>query len=381
MGHLAECDRDFMEAAPYRDRMEAILNGDPVDVVPWSADLQWWRAGLDAQGTLHPRYRGVEGLLRLHQEQHTGIYLDGLYMVAENPGPRCSVDVELRGSDVRIETIHTPEGDLRTVSRRATDSWAIVEHPVQQVSDLRAVRAYYEDVVYTPKDEDYLWRQSLYGGWGMSMPLVQRTPLMDMVIRWCGIQSFVYLDMEHQDEVLATMDAVSTAQDRLYELLAQCPSPYLEIGDNISGEVVGGYFRRYGAPYYAKRVAQLHAAGKKVGSHIDGTLRPVLRAAAATGLDFVEGITPAPVGDLTADQIASELDGLDTIVWGGVPAALFAAPDWSTVRAYVEDVVRTLWRGGKLVLGVGDQVPPNGHISYCHRISDLMEELGPLGAW
>jgi hypothetical protein len=98
-------------------------------------------------------------------------------------------------------------------------------------------------------------------------------------------------------------------------------------------------------------------------------------------LDFVEGITPAPVGDLTPEQICDELAAYPTIVWGGVPASLFAEPDWDVVERQVSHAAKTLWRNGRLILGVGDQVPPNGYLDYCRRISELMRRLGPPGEW
>jgi len=364
-----------------RQRMATVLSRELADVVPWTADLQWWRSGLAAQGRLPARYQGVEGLLRLHQEQCTGIYLDGLYMCGAAP-TRGSVEVlDAVDGDSCVQTIRTPYGDLRTERRRATDSWAIVDHPVRTVGDLRSVCAYYDSLEYELNSAEYLRRVSLYGDWGIPMPLVQRTPLMEMVITWCGIQRFAYLEADHAEVVRSTLEAMSLSQDRLYRELQACPSPYLEIGDNISGEVVGGYFRRYGSEYYERRVAELHAAGKKVGTHIDGTLKPVLSLVAKTGVDFVEGITPAPVGDLSPEQIAAELAGLDTLVWGGVPAALFVEPDWQTVRDYITDALRYLWRDGRLILGVGDQVPPNGQIGYCQRISELVDELGSPSRW
>lgn len=360
-----------------RQRVDAVFSGRPVDVVPWFADLQWWRAGQAAAGRLPPEYEGVEGLLRLHRHLETGIYLDGLYMVAAGvASPGFAESEEAPSHDVLIHTVHTPVGDLRTVHRRATDSWAIVEYPVQTVEDLKAVQAYYEALQYTPQDAEYYRRQALYGDDGLSMPLVQRTPLMEMIVTWCGIMTFAVLEAEEPAQVQATMAAMSRSQDQLYALLADCPSPYLEIGDNISSEVVGGYFRRYGMAYYERRCEEMHTAGKKLGSHIDGTLRPVMHLAAEAGLDFVEGITPAPVGDLTPEEIRDELATCGTVVWGGVPASLFADPEWPAVERYVTGAVQTLGQGGRLILGVGDQVPPNGHLEYCREIARLMQRLG-----
>jgi len=370
-----------MEKLTPKERVQAIFAGEPVDILPWFADLQWWRAGLHAQGRLPRQFEGVEGLLRLHRQLSTGIYLDGFYMCAASPDPSGFSESVERQGNFRIRTIHTPEGDLRMVSKPATDSWAVVHYPVRTVQDMKAVRAYYEALHYSLNADEYLRRLSLYNGWGLPMPLVQRTPIMEMIITWCGIENFTYLEYDYPREVSETLTVMGCSQDKLYDLLALSPSPYLEIGDNISGEVVGGYFRKYGFEYYRRRADQIHAAGKKLGTHIDGTLGPVLRTVAETGVDFVEGITPSPVGDLSPEEIREELSGYDTIVWGGVPAALFAEPDWNVLRQYISGAARTLWRDGKLILGVGDQVPPNGEIDYCRRIARLMEELGPPTQW
>ncbi|MHB0877376.1 MAG: hypothetical protein ACYC5O_15170 [Anaerolineae bacterium] len=370
-----------METMTARERVDAVFAGRPVDVVPWFADLQWWRAGKQAAGRLRPGHQGIAGLLRLHRDYDTGIYLDGFYMVSAEPtGPGFGESVEEDG-DLLTRTLRTPAGDLRAVNQRATDSWAPVVYPVSDVDGLKAVQAYYEALWYTPQDEECCWRQALYGGSGLTMPLVQRTPLMELVVTWCGVMNLAVLEAEHPDQVRATIAVMECSQDNLYTLLAQCPSPYLEIGDNVSSEVVGGYFRRYGMSYYQRRSAEMHLAGKRLGSHIDGTLRPVMRLAAEAGLDFVEGITPALVGDLTPEEIRDELAPYPTIVWGGVPASLFAEPDWCAVERYVSHATRVLGRSGRLILGVGDQVPPNGHIEYCRGIADLMRRLGPPARW
>jgi hypothetical protein len=41
------------------------------------------------------------------------------------------------------------------------------------------------------------------------------------------------------------------------------------------------------------------------------------------------------------------------------------------MAAYVEHVLDT-WRDRPFVLGVADQVPPDGDITFCRRIADLL---------
>jgi len=147
----------------------------------------------------------------------------------------------------------------------------------------------------------------------------------------------------------------------------------IEIGDNLTAETVGGLFKRYGAPYYMKRLEHLHAAGKYVGVHLDGTMGGLITQLADTGLDFIEAITPAPVGDVSVEDLFS-LVKEKTILWGGVPGAMFAPPfTWDDVRPFVENIIQRYGTSGRFVLCSADQVPVNGDIDFVKRISELVE--------
>ena len=62
------------------------------------------------------------------------------------------------------------------------------------------------------------------------------------------------------------------------------------------------------------------------------------------------------------------------ILWGGIPGAMFASPyGWADVRKHVEKLLRD-WSGQPFVVGVGDQVPPDGNIDFCRRIADLLRK-------
>ena len=69
--------------------------------------------------------------------------------------------------------------------------------------------------------------------------------------------------------------------------------------------------------------------------------------------------------------------GPDIILIGGVPGAMFAAPFTAKeMKNQVKKIIRTYKESGKFILGVADQVPPDGDISFVKLISDLVEEYG-----
>ena len=64
-------------------------------------------------------------------------------------------------------------------------------------------------------------------------------------------------------------------------------------------------------------------------------------------------------------------------VIGGVPGAMFAAPFTAKdMENHVRKIIRTHKESGKFIIGVADQVPPDGDISFVKLISDVVEEHG-----
>jgi len=90
------------------------------------------------------------------------------------------------------------------------------------------------------------------------------------------------------------------------------------------------------------------------------------------GFDAIEAITPKPAGDLQIDQIRDLAAGHAVILWGGVPGVLFAPPfDWPQVEAHVRRLIES-WSRGRFIMGVADQVPPDGDIDFCRRIAEML---------
>ena len=133
-------------------------------------------------------------------------------------------------------------------------------------------------------------------------------------------------------------------------------------------------FKKYHTPYYKRRVAQLHAVKKRIFVHIDGTLRGVLPLMGATGVDCAQSVTPAPVGDVPVERLR-EMAGPDIILWGGLPGVYFSSlyPEKS-LRDMALDVIKHHLQGHKFIMGVSDQVPPDGDIRRVKMVTDLVEK-------
>jgi hypothetical protein len=131
--------------------------------------------------------------------------------------------------------------------------------------------------------------------------------------------------------------------------------------------------KKYNSEYYTKRINQLHEAGKYVSIHIDGTLRGCFELLEEAGFDAAEAVTPAPVGDILLEDLRKH-SGSKMIIWGGLPGALFS-PHYSEDEfdRHLNAVLATFKEDPLFVLGVADQVPPDGLIS---RIRKVRERIG-----
>ena len=151
--------------------------------------------------------------------------------------------------------------------------------------------------------------------------------------------------------------------------------------ENLSAEVVGKrFFELFLRDFQSRWSQKIIAAGKFSCIHMDGTLRGLLREESAIGLTFIEAMTPKPVGDLAIQEWDSYRDGSKVIYWGGIPGSYFtpAVSDEEFDR-HVKEVLSVMRRDRRYVLGVADQVPPDGLERRVRRVKQLVEEFGFYG--
>ncbi len=71
------------------------------------------------------------------------------------------------------------------------------------------------------------------------------------------------------------------------------------------------------------------------------------------------------------------LAGNDILILGGLPGAMFAPPFTADdLTHHVLNLIRLHKGSNRFMLGVADQVPPNGDIRLVRLVSELVEEHG-----
>jgi len=353
--------------------------------MPWFADLTYWYSAHKAMGTLPPRYED-EGKIDLYKDlgcgAHEELYGPVTVFEQELVQTRTHDVPEPDGGYTRYTTYETPLGELRKVEKASKVSYskAIVEHPVKTEKDLRVLRFIVRDQKVKPNKKAYAHQRELmrrWEGWGIVSSLPPRTPLSRLIVEWAGLANVAKLQWRSREEFDETIQVMCEADDTVYEAIGESPAKFVYFGENLSSDIISPtMFEKYMEPYYMKRASQLHAKGKLIYVHIDGSLRGLLPLLSRTGVDCAQSLTPVPMGDLAVSELR-EKAGEGIVLWGGLPGALFsrAYPVQALMRI-LDDVFEHYSNDPKFIIGVADQVPPDAEIERVRMVTDAVESRG-----
>ena len=365
-----------------RERVLALLSGEQPDQVPWFADLDYYASGLIARGERPQDFKTSDAYLDWHRELGAGFYLQG-YMPFRQISEGCTIEQQHDGP-LRHRRISTPKGDLTETWKysESTVSEAPIEWLVKSEKDLPAYRAYYESLRFEPDHALAERRLPLVQDIGVVLCYTPRSPFMRLVAVDAGIENVLTAFTNAQDEFEETLAVMKTTLDAAVDITVQGPADIIMTPENLSSEVVGTrFFDMYMKEYQTDWVRRIHGAGKYSTMHLDGTLRGLLRQEAEVGYTFIEAMTPAPAGDLPVEEWRDYLDGTDAVAWGGIPGAYFSldTPD-ADFDEFVIGVLAVMKSEPRYVLGVADQVPPDGSEPRIARVRELVDQHGRYDA-
>lgn len=182
-----------------------------------------------------------------------------------------------------------------------------------------------------------------------------------ILIDWMGMTAGIFALYDAPDKVESLLVAIEESNAKKIAMAAPSPGNLCIFGDNIDNITMSpDLFARYSMPYYQKYCKILQDAGKRVSAHMDGRLQGLLPLIKETGLDLVDGATPAPMNDYEPQELAKAL-GPGQKAWCGVPASMVAdGTSLETILEMNESIKSAL--GDRVILNIGDQVPPDADI-------------------
>ncbi|MGA2528751.1 MAG: uroporphyrinogen decarboxylase family protein [Acidimicrobiales bacterium] len=373
------------------DRVLAVIQGRKPDHIPFCDRLELWRTALIRQGRLPAEYEGLSLI-----EAHRKVGMGQLKFVV--PHDFCLRGVELTisvdGHEVSRETdpvtarwpvmeervradrpgatlfeFMTPVGalSLRQVMLPEAVIWAqtpyLDEHPVKEPEDFDTVRWIIEHIEVVPRFDRIQEAQAEIGDYGFVVPRIDRIPFQEVLIDLVGEVNTFYALNDDPARVHGLLGAIDELRVETAGVLAPLQVPYVEFGDNVTGHMTNPrLFAEYAVPEYQHYAELYHAQGKKVGSHLDGELKPLLGQLRDCGLDVIESVSPAPLTECSFDELWEAIGDSLPIMWGVIPSPLLEEREHEDeLHEFVDHVLKTVG-GAPIILGVSDMVLGNNLI-------------------
>ncbi len=364
-----------------RERLLAILDGQPPDRIPWIPRLLVWYNARQKTGTMPPEYAGLS-LRELERALGMGTPArDGRIFRPVLQGVEVVSHPE--GNDLLTEYI-TPVGTLTSRTRSTSRLEGVglggreVEPPIKGPEDYAVVEYLVEHTEYLPTYDEYLAYEEEVGDDGYPLVHAGDCPFHHWLQRWAGYNRgyFDFHDyrrqVEHLLEVMTQVD-----KERVWPLVVQSPARLILHGVHFSSLMTPPpIFEQYILPYYREFSDLLHRHNKRLCFHADADTSLILDLIKQAGFDMGETFVTAPMVPCTLRQ-AREAWGSEVIIWGGVPSVILEDPFTDEeFKAYMEDLFATIAPGDAFILGVADNVMPAAKLERLVQITEMVEEWG-----
>jgi len=347
-----------------RERLVAALRGEPVDHVPLCA-----YPGLLPRGETERRLRN-EGLGLFHR---IGV------VATERPNVSTSTThYREQGRWWVRNTVHTPVGEVSEVLRTGGGYGTSLrcEFFLKRPEDYRVLEFLVKDEVYSPCVEAFHEAERTLGEDGVVIGNLGYTPMQQMLIMWMGPERFAIDFYERPDEFFSLYELLCRRHEEQYEIAAASPAEFLEYGDNVTSEMIGlERFQKFVVPCYNRFGEQLHAKGKRLGSHLDGNLKILKEAIRDSELDFIEAYNPPPDGDLSIRE-ARACWGDKVIAINYTSSLHLASPE--RIEAHTLDLLRDSGDGRGFIVGVTENIPEHVWQNTLTQINGILREQGRL---
>ncbi|MCM8816593.1 MAG: hypothetical protein NC913_03670 [Candidatus Omnitrophica bacterium] len=354
----------------------AIFEGKARNVL-WQPRLETWILYHRAKGTLPQRFSGLTNLEiydKLGCSIRYGAHAGLAYYY------RCYVETFERSIDnTHVELItKTEKGTLRTVYQIVPggmgygDNRRIVEFPVKTVEDLKVLihLVNHQNAVAVPE----LFQEAADRVGKRAEPTVflTSTGFTELIKIHAGLLNTFYLLDDHPLEFEEYIEACNHRDMRIAKEALKLPCRIFNLGDHVTNEFTPPpILKKYVVPRW-KKISQLLTENNRfVHSHWDGNSRLILPYLKESGLHGVEALTPAPMCDMTLEEIYQATEGM--VVLDLIPA-IFFLPSFplKELISFTERVIDMFM--GRLILGVSDEIPAPGEIERIEAISELIDK-------
>lgn len=373
----------------HRERMLAVLRGEPTDCIPWAPRLDLWYNANKRAGTLPPEYANAslrditddlgfayhaivpqfKDLRSPTDDLHRAL---GIYNLWTMPYStllhNVDVTVERRGDETQV-AYHTPVGTLTTTvvyddaMRAAGISIThISEHAIKSHDDYAAVGHIFDNMEVVPNVEGYQEFADLVGDRGLAAGFMSlaASPMHLLQRELMPMEFFYYELYDHPDELAQCAASIGRYFKKMFDVCARSPAELFLLGANYDASVTHPpFFSEHITPWLKAFADILHSKGKFLLTHTDGENTGLLDCYLESDIDVADSICPSPMTKLTLKEVRDRFDSRITVM-GGVPSVSLLKTSMSDdiFEAYMDEFFTQVGCGDHLILGISDTTPP-----------------------
>jgi hypothetical protein len=199
----------------------------------------------------------------------------------------------------------------------------------------------------------------LVGDVGVVMGEISRSPLQSMLYYLMGFETCFLEHHRNRSDWLALYETLRAKKIEECTAAADGESEFIRCTDNIDGRMTSpSFFKDYCVPFYQEAAEILHAKGKKLVVHMDGSLAPIAELIPRCNIDVIEGFSPPPMGDVPLGVALRKWSS--PTVWLNLPGTALCAGRAETA-AFMKDLLLQAHDSRRILVGVAENFPiPEG---------------------
>lgn len=354
----------------------AIFEGEAKNIL-WQPRLETWILFHRAKNTLPQKFSNLTNL-----EIYDKLGCSVRY--AASAGIAYYYDCYIETFERSIDENHvefvtkTEKGILKTVFQIVpkgmgyADNRRIVEFPVKTVEDLRIITYMIKHLNAAAIPELFQEAAERIGSRAEPTVFLTSTGFTELIKTHAGLLNTFYLLNDHPMEFEEYIESCNERDMRIAKEALKLPCRIFNLGDHVTNEFTPPpILKKYIIPRWKKISKLMTEHNRFVHSHWDGNARLILPYLKESGLHGVEALTPAPMCDMTLEEIKEATDGM--VVLDLIPA-IFFLPLFPVkeVLSFTEKVIEMFMP--RLILGVSDEISPAGEIERIEIIAELIDK-------
>lgn len=396
-----------------KERILAVLRGEPTDVLPFVPRLDNWFYAHEETGTLPDQYRhatlrefaddlgvGFHSIIPNFKGWRKGGYGDlhvglGIYDLELSPWRvefhNVGITEERNDRGEHHVVYETPKGKISTTTvytnqmlRDGVTLYVVKEHALKSSDDYEALAYIFENAEVIPTYDAYEdYKENYIGDRGVAVALsaMWASPGHYLIKELMGFQDFYmerYDDQEAMDELIGRLAPFC---GRLFDAAINSPAEVVLSGANYDFTfTTPKVIEELVVPELKRQSEIAHGMGKFIASHTDGENTMLLEQYVQAGFDIADSICPAPLTKISLKE-TREIFGDKLTIWGGIPSIALLPASVSDREFYrlVDETLEVIGRGDHMIISVADTLPPLADFDRLLYLKKKVEEFGPVG--